>query len=235
MTCKDCKGTGKYQPLVGPPEPCLTCCDPPVYAGGAPYIYDIKTVPAFNSKKIFTKKQQMLAHMSKYLRDSFNVIGLDAAREEVVVKIQQLEEEIASDANREVITERRKEMLKDQTDLHDHNEQLVIDARYSKEVTSLHRQLKDIVKIVKPTSDAPHDKAKWFSEYTVKKPTLAYRIKGKVCSIRVKARKLEQELEEGRIGSTVNNLCVLATQLRRMASIHKLLNLISQDTGKLKS
>ena len=25
MTCKDCNDTRKYQPLIGPPEPCLTC------------------------------------------------------------------------------------------------------------------------------------------------------------------------------------------------------------------
>ena len=25
MTCKECKGTGKYQPLVGPAENCQTC------------------------------------------------------------------------------------------------------------------------------------------------------------------------------------------------------------------
>ena len=25
MTCKDCKGTGKYQPLIGPEEDCQTC------------------------------------------------------------------------------------------------------------------------------------------------------------------------------------------------------------------
>ncbi len=27
MKCKDCKGTGKYQPLYGPPEPCQACAD----------------------------------------------------------------------------------------------------------------------------------------------------------------------------------------------------------------
>ena len=25
MTCKDCKGTGKYQPFYGPSEPCRAC------------------------------------------------------------------------------------------------------------------------------------------------------------------------------------------------------------------
>ena len=29
--CPDCKGTGKYQPLMGPPEPCRTC-SPPVFS-----------------------------------------------------------------------------------------------------------------------------------------------------------------------------------------------------------
>lgn len=33
--CKDCNDTGKYQPLIGPPEPCLACQDPPVYVDGA--------------------------------------------------------------------------------------------------------------------------------------------------------------------------------------------------------
>lgn len=29
MTCKDCNGTGKYQPLTGPPKPCRKCQDAP--------------------------------------------------------------------------------------------------------------------------------------------------------------------------------------------------------------
>ena len=27
MTCKDCKGTHTYQPLIGPSEPCRACSD----------------------------------------------------------------------------------------------------------------------------------------------------------------------------------------------------------------
>lgn len=29
MTCKDCKGSGKYMPLIGPAEPCRSCQDAP--------------------------------------------------------------------------------------------------------------------------------------------------------------------------------------------------------------
>lgn len=30
MPCKDCNGSGIYQPLIGPPEPCRKCQDAPI-------------------------------------------------------------------------------------------------------------------------------------------------------------------------------------------------------------
>ena len=83
MACKDCNDTRKYQPLIGPSEPCLACQDPLVYAGGAFVEHKVS-----DHDFIKAKKQEMMNHISQDMQNAMVKISeAQGIRPDIDIKV----------------------------------------------------------------------------------------------------------------------------------------------------
>lgn len=78
MSCKDCKGTGVYQPLFGPTEDCRSCTthDSDIQVGDTLYVFDTswyKTVVDTKYKSYASRDKVVHFVKSLYSCGSFSI------------------------------------------------------------------------------------------------------------------------------------------------------------------
>ncbi len=234
MNCKDCKDTRIYQPLTGPPEPCLTCCDPPVYAGGA-IVMEVKSMSDLDTSKIMNKKGTYIDQLQKTwyasLAETARIVRHSA---DIDGQKDQIDTDIDTALKKKSIY---REQLKITTNAIQREAAIIRNERQSEDRIHRHGCSPDAYTVDKNRTfaEAYGGISNVFEAHGDQKPTLQTKIKTRVAWVENELKKLQTEIEEGQIGKDFGDTYILNRSLRTTEIIKVFLEDTTKDIGELKS